>query len=122
MGILEKNHTVIQAVLQVNYTGVFNKSTIAKALLVLDNTGSIGKSKGLDWAMQEAWVLVQCLSLLRRCARHATSTIRQPQWLQVLINCLQVSTLHIPCHAEQSGLGGTHHSQGQEEGPQEGVQ
>ena len=66
------NRELLKALLEMNATGAFNKSTIANVLEALNIQGAMKQKHGPNWGMQHGWFIIQCMAYLRKRSREFT--------------------------------------------------
>jgi len=66
------NRELLKGLLQLNSSGIFNKSTIASALDTLDNTGAMRAKHGSNWGMLHGWFIIQCMAYLKKMSKEYT--------------------------------------------------
>ena len=93
---LYANRKVLKALLEVNTTGVFNKSLIAQALESLDVSGAITHACGATWAMDHGWYILKCMSYLRK--KHREFSPKMESWMQELVLAMKACKVNFDTH------------------------
>jgi hypothetical protein len=86
------NRKILKALLELNNSGAFNKSTIAAALAPLDSTGSMKAKHGIHWGTEHAWFILQCMTYIRKRSKEFSP--RMEGCFQELILTMTISSLN----------------------------
>ena len=91
---VEKNITLVQILLSINPSGLWQKTFLADMLVKLDTSFgammSKSQSDSTEWAQYAAQAIVHLFIELRRAKRNAKTSERAPAWLQLLFGMLNM--------------------------------
>ena len=82
--ILELNKDILDALLDVNHSGIWKKAQLASALEDLGRKVELGLAltKGKGWADQAAMLIMQSFIYVRSKQKNCHTGARYPQWLK----------------------------------------
>ena len=88
--ILQLNKDILDALLDVNHSGIWKKTQLASALEDLDRKVELGltPTKGKGWADQAAMLSMQPFMYLRSKQKNCHTGARYPQWLNNMLGKL----------------------------------
>jgi hypothetical protein len=88
--IIELNKDILDALLDVNHSGIWKKTQLASALEDLDRKVELGLTltKGKGWADQAAMLIMQSFIYLRSKQKNCRTGARYPQWLNNMLGKL----------------------------------
>jgi len=91
---VEKNITLVQILLGINATGLWQKTFLADLLVKLDTSfGALmcqAHNDSTEWAQDSAQAIVHLFIELRRAKRNSKTSERAPAWLQLLFGMLNM--------------------------------
>ena len=88
--ILELNKDILDALLDVNHSGIWKKTQLASALEDLGRKVELGLTltKGKEWADEAAMLIMQSFMYLRSKQKNCHTGSRYPQWLNNMLGKL----------------------------------
>ena len=95
--ILELNKDILDALLDVNHSGIWKKTQLASALEDLDRKVELGLTltKGKGWADQAAMLIMQSFMYLRSKQNNCHTGARYPQWLNNMFGQIEQRGEHV---------------------------
>ena len=90
----KKNFTVVQILLSINPSGLWQKTFLADMLVKLDTSfGALmcqAHNDSTEWAQDSAQAIVHLFIELRRAKRNAKTSVTAPAWLQLMFGMLDM--------------------------------